>query len=396
MENVERDNAVQIVFVTNFYNHHQAPLANEMHGLAENGYLFIETAEMSIERKNMGWGNENKPEYVCAYSEYKHNADSYQQLIDNAVYLIFGSAPDVLLKGRQKNSNITFRYAERFYKDGCPKWQIPLRYIRNHLRYQKNEYMLCASAYTAADAAITHNFIGRTYKWGYFTQVIEYDIKALMDKKKENAVPSILWVARLIEWKHPEVAIRIARQLKNNRYQFKLQLIGNGELENSLEALIKELDVADCVEMLGAMTPEAVRKYMEKANIFLFTSDFNEGWGAVLNESMNSGCAVVASHAIGSVPFLIENGSNGLVYKNGDMECLYNKVARLLDDVAYREKIGIEACITMRDLWNPRVAAYRFVKFAEEIRKHKNCDLFKSGPCSKAEIIENNWIDYNA
>ncbi len=50
--------------------------------------------------------------------------------------------------------------------------------------------------------------------------------------------------------------------------------------------------------MLGAMSPDKVRAYMERADVFLFTSDFNEGWGAVLNESMNSGCAVVASHAM--------------------------------------------------------------------------------------------------
>ena len=49
---------------------------------------------------------------------------------------------------------------------------------------------------------------------------------------------------------------------------------------------------------------------MEKSEIFLFTSDKGEGWGAVLNESMNSACAVVASHAIGSVPFLLKDGEN--------------------------------------------------------------------------------------
>jgi glycosyltransferase involved in cell wall biosynthesis len=61
------------------------------------------------------------------------------------------------------------------------------------------------------------------------------------------------------------------------------------------------------------MAPEAVRDHMEAADIFLFTSDFNEGWGAVLNESMNSACAVVASHAIGSVPFLLKDGENGFI-----------------------------------------------------------------------------------
>ena len=80
--------------------------------------------------------------------------------------------------------------------------------------------------------------------------------------------------------------------------------------------MIREKKLEDCVHMLGAMSPDEVRKHMEQANIFLFTSDRNEGWGAVLNEAMNSGCAVVASHAIGSVPYLIKNGNNGYIYEN--------------------------------------------------------------------------------
>ena len=33
---------------------------------------------------------------------------------------------------------------------------------------------------------------------------------------------------------------------------------------------------------------------------------------------MNSACAVVANSAIGSVPFLIKNKENGLIYENGN------------------------------------------------------------------------------
>ena len=89
--------------------------------------------------------------------------------------------------------------------------------------------------------------------------------------------------------------------------------------------MIRSKGVEDCVEMLGAMSPDEVRAYMERADVFLFTSDFNEGWGAVLNESMNSGCAVVASHAIGSVPFLIKDGVNGLIYENGNQKHFENR-----------------------------------------------------------------------
>ena len=156
--------------------------------------------------------------------------------------------------------------------------------------------------------------------------------------------------------------------------------------------MISKYQLQDYVHMLGSMTPEQVRENMEEAGIYVFTSDFNEGWGSVLNESMNSGCAVVASHAIGSVPFLIKNNENGLIYKNGDLDSLYNKVKYLIDNPDKQEVFGKNAYHTIVDLWNAEVAAQRFLKFSEEIEKYGYCDLYDDGPCSRAEVIKNDWF----
>ena len=174
-----------------------------------------------------------------------------------------------------------------------------------------------------------------------------------------------------------------------------MSMIGNGEMEMQLHDMIREKGLEDCVEMLGAMPPEEVRRHMEKADIYLFTSDFNEGWGAVLNESMNSGCAVVASHAIGSVPFLIKNGENGLIYENGNQLDLEKQVLRLLEDGAFRKKIAENAYETMINLWNAETAAERFLTLAEKLLKNENTDsLFRDGPCSKATILKNDWYQH--
>lgn len=71
---------------------------------------------------------------------------------------------------------------------------------------------------------------------------------------------------------------------------------------------------------------------MEKSSIYLFTSDYNEGWGAVLNEAMNSGCAVLANHAIGAVPFMMKDGLNGRVYQNGRLDEMYSLLRSMTDD----------------------------------------------------------------
>ena len=130
---------------------------------------------------------------------------------------------------------------------------------------------------------------------------------------------------------------------------------------------------------------------MEKAGIFLFTSDFNEGWGVVLNESMNSGCAVVASHAIGSAPFLIDNNKNGLLYANGDIYDLYSQIKYLLDNPQEQLRMGKQAYKTIIDTWNPRIAAERFVKLCDNILNEGLNSSFVDGPCSNAELLKNNW-----
>jgi len=64
---------------------------------------------------------------------------------------------------------------------------------------------------------------------------------------------------------------------------------------------------------------------------------------------MNSACAVVASHAIGSVPFLVEDGKNGLINKDGDTEDLYNKVKYFLEHPHERREMAKNAYRTMTE-----------------------------------------------
>lgn len=235
---------------------------------------------------------------------------------------------------------------------------------------------------------------------GIFSGGKKYDPDELMKGKLSAASDglkrpcvSILWAGRLIGWKHPDASIRLAESLKEKGYSFKMTLIGTGEMEEQLHNMIRDKSLEDCVEMPGAMKASEVRSYMEKADIYLFTSDFNEGWGAVLNESMNSGCAVVASHAIGSVPFLIKDEENGLIYENGNQKQLEQQVCRLMDDAEYRMKLGLNAYHTIADLWNADVAAERLIDLCENIIfAKKTKSPYEIGICSEAKVMENDWF----
>ena len=171
-------------------------------------------------------------------------------------------------------------------------------------------------------------------------------------------------------------------------------MIGIGPLEQKLKQLVDEKNLANNVNFLGAMPPEKVRTYMENSDIFWFTSDFNEGWGAVLNEAMNSGCAVVASYAIGSVPFLLKHKQNGLIYKNADDDDLFNKTVYLIENPSERLNMGKAAYKTITELWNAETAARRLLDLYEILKQGKTPE-FTSGPCSIAKpILQKDMYDY--
>ena len=386
----------KIVFVSNFYNHHQKYLSDAFYNLIGDNYCFIETQPISNERLNMGWGESKVPNYVKQnYISGKANEEC-QKLIDDADIVIIGSAPDVLIKNRIKSGKLIFRYSERPFKERSTFRNYTRRFLSFHHHnpfYAKN-YMLCASAYTAADFNSISLFRRKCYKWGYFPETKKYDdINNIINYKKKY---SILWAGRLLEWKHPDSAIRVAKKLKESSRDFELNIIGTGPMEQELIKMISDYGLENEVHMLGSMKPEQVREHMEQSQIYLFTSDRNEGWGAVLNESMNSVCAVVASHAIGSVPFLLKDGKNGLIYKDGDEEDLCQKVKLLLDNPDLCRKYGRQAYLTMADEWNAETATKRFIVLAESILSgNKRPYLFTNGPCSKADVLKDTWYKDN-
>lgn len=379
-----------VVFVSNFFNHHQSSFSYYMDALTGHDYRFIATEPMDEERKSMGWGDIQIPQYVKNYYDAPTECANF---INEADVVIIGSAPYELLKDRLRKGKLTFAYSERLYKNGYEAWKMPVRFVRFWNKYgrYKNLYLLCASAFTAADYAKSLTFLGKTYKWGYFPHFNKQESVHQLICKKPTEVVELLYVSRLIPLKHPELPLQVAVELREENIPFHLTMVGNGELKQIVEKSIVSNNLEKYVTRIDFLPPGEVRNYMDKANIFLFTSDKHEGWGAVVNESMNSACAVVASSEIGSVPFLLEDGQNGLIYKAGDFDDLYRKVKKLCLDKRLREEIGVSAYRTIAEVWNAESAARRFLELIEDIKTRGKSTRYKNGPCSKAIILNDRW-----
>ncbi len=383
---------MKVTFFANFLNHIQFHLAQEF---ISNGcdFHFVATQKLPEVYQKLGHEDLNeKYDFVVRRYESDEQEEKAKKLAIDSDVVIIGQGNNDMLNLRMQQDKLTFIYSERVLKKGTYRRFIPRTHrkiVERFSRYNgKNLKVLCASAYLPLDLSLT-GFKNDLYKWGYFPQTKSYDIDQLMNGK-DNDVPTIVCAGRLTKIKRIKDIITLAKKLKENRYEFKVQIIGNGECEKELKAQAEKMDVCDKVFFLGSMSPEKVREYMEKANIFVFSSNFYEGWGTVMNEAMNSGCAVVASHAIGSVPYLVEHGETGMVYKMGNIKSMYDCVSKLLDDPELTQKLGRQAYEILIEKWNPKVAVKRLLELSKNLLKGDKYN-FDSGVCSKAPIVKQNF-----
>lgn len=351
------------VFVSNYLNHHQIPFCNAMYELCGGSFAFIQTGAVEEERIRMGWDGQAHQPYLKLY--YKEE-QVCRRLIAHAEIVMFGGCDDErYIEERLAEGKAVIRCSERLYKTGQWKAVSPRglrKKYRDHTRYRKAPvYLLCAGAYVPSDFSLVRAYPGKMYCWGYFPETRHYDIDKLLAGKSsaasEDGTVYILWAARMIDWKHPELPLEAARHLKSRGLSFRMDMIGGGAMEEQIKALRAEYGLEKEVGLPGFMSPALVREHMERADIFLLTSDRQEGWGAVANEAMNSGCALIADHMTGAAPYLVRDGENGLIYRDGNRKELFALAEGLVRDRELCARLGKNAYRTITEVWNAENAA---------------------------------------
>lgn len=377
-------------FVSNYINHHQIPLCDALYKRLGRGFTFIQTMPMEAERVEMGWSVDTDaiPYLMCLYED---EYECLKRIMESDVVLFGWTGREDIVAPRLMSGKTTLRVSERLYREGQWKVVSPrglLAKYREHVRYRReNVCMLCAGAYAASDFHLIGAYPGKLFKWGYFTRLRTYsDAAFALMKPKEEAL-HIVWAGRFIPLKHPEYAVRIGKTLKGKGYAYRMHMLGGGEMEAALKEEVEREGLSDSFVFYGFTPPEKVRDVMERCHIHLFTSSHLEGWGAVVNEGMNSGCVEVVDARVGAAPYLIRHGENGLLYFGGRYEKMEALVLDLFENWEERRSMGRAAYETIRDMWNAEHAADVLLRFADGLRQGR-IKPEEEGPLSSAPIIK--------
>lgn len=378
---------MKITMFSNAMSHHQKPFCDSLSKIDGVDFHFVAAKPLAKERAGMGYSDLNhSAEYiVCSYESDVLLARA-TELAQSSDFVIYGSAPYSFIKNRLRENKWTFLYSERIFKDKknvglCLR--LWLLYFFLYGRYvNKRVRVLCAGAYAAHDFYKLGFRDHQLYKWGYFPKASGKDNTELISQKKEN---SIVWVGRMIALKHPETAVRLAERLRNENIPFHLTMIGNGILEESVQNLVRQLQLEGYVTIAGALPADEVRAVMGQSEVMITTSDQNEGWGAVINEAMSEACAVCASCEMGAAPFLIQDGMNGFLFHYDDHERLFACVHTLLTNVKLRKQIAQSAYDTIRNEWNGENAARKLTQLCKNLEAGEASFSFLDGICSFAD-----------
>jgi len=378
---------MKITFYSNFLNHHQIPFCHEMFKALGHDFTFVATEPVPEERIQGG--------YLTDFSTYtylleSHKSPKHEEIALNlglaSDIVIIGSADDRYIKERVKLNKLTFRYSERLFKKGFlyffhPKAFIK-RFFKDTLLRHKNVYMLSSSAYTPYDYSFYLAYPKKFIKWGYFPELKIYKRDELFKLKPKKEI-HMLWAGRFLDWKRPFDAVHVFERLSQDYPHLRLTMLGTGPIYQKVLDYITEKKLTH-IQLMGAVKAHEVRSQMEKAHIFLLTSNKEEGWGAVLNEAMNAGCLCFANYVVGSAPYLIKHLENGIMYKGIDSLEFYLK--SYLNQKDKIQELGWNAYLTIQNTWNPSVASHRFLEYSKALLLNQKI-TYDEGPLSVAQRL---------
>jgi glycosyltransferase involved in cell wall biosynthesis len=132
-----------------------------------------------------------------------------------------------------------------------------------------------------------------------------------------GAARRILFVGKLMERKRPHDVIRAAAALSKRTGGLEVVVAGAGQLENELKKAAEREGVR--ASFLGFVNQSRMPAIYASADVLVLPSS-QETWGLVVNEAMACGVPAVVSKVVGCAPDLVEDGSTGAIFDEGNIE----------------------------------------------------------------------------
>jgi glycosyltransferase involved in cell wall biosynthesis len=166
----------------------------------------------------------------------------------------------------------------------------------------------------------------------------------------------ILSVGSLVAAKGHATLIQVCAKLQARGQSFRCRIIGEGPERPTLERLIHDYDLTDCVELVGAQALDGVYAELRQADVFVLLSEigrsgYRDGFPTVILEAMAAELPVLAT-SLSGIPEMVLDGVTGMLVRERDVDEATLALECLLESAELRRLMGRAGRARVRDLFD--------------------------------------------
>ena len=192
----------------------------------------------------------------------------------------------------------------------------------------------------------------------------------------------LLAVGRLRPKKGFVTLLQACALLRDRGVEARCEIVGYGEQQAQLEALIGQLHLSDSVVLRGKMSHRELIKLYGGADVFVAPCEIaadgdRDGIPNVLLEAMSMRLAVVTTPVSG-IPEIVRDGCNGLLVPPSDPAALAAALAGLAHDPVQRQRLGHEARRSVLEQFGEESNLQDLIVLLDgcvECRGHGHCEV---------------------
>jgi glycosyltransferase involved in cell wall biosynthesis len=164
------------------------------------------------------------------------------------------------------------------------------------------------------------------YPFGYFRSH-PHIANEISSKDKQSI--EVIFCGQIIHRKGLDLLLEAMYPLFERYPGLSLTIIGSGEMLPAFLKAVVAHGASERIEFEGTIPPTDIPPRLAVADVLVLPSRW-DGWGVVVNEAFSVGVPVIVSDSCGAAD-LVENGSNGYIFRNGDVEDLRARLSNLLE-----------------------------------------------------------------
>ena len=184
---------------------------------------------------------------------------------------------------------------------------------------------------TSANIVLS-GFIGQVFdeyglKYTVIPNIIDFQEKTTSGKT--HLRPNYISIRALSDTYNIECTLFAFESVVKQKPEATLTILGDGPSRKSLEELVRSRGIPH-VSFVGHVDNDSIYRYLDKADVMVSSSRFDNMPVSIL-EGFNAGLLVIASR-VGGVPYMIEEGKNGLLFDNDNAEMMAEKMLYVVNN----------------------------------------------------------------